>query len=114
MSEITFKGDIVTGELELNDAEMVCVPAKEQYNTVDLTLRSGMNIQVAEIHVNWLDYKNKKVLGYEIEKRWNLTPKLIDLLERSICGLEWYKTEHPDSWSKADEEHLTECLKTLN
>lgn len=38
---------------------------------------------------------------------------LVELLETSVVGLEWYKTEHPQSWSSADDEHLTECRKLL-
>jgi len=39
--------------------------------------------------------------------------KFKDLLERSMNGLEWYKDEHPHSWSEADEEHLSECREFL-
>mgnify|MGYP000085451611 CR=1 FL=1 len=34
---------------------------------------------------------------------------LEELLESSICGLEWYRDRHPESWSEADEEHLAKC-----
>mgnify|MGYP007062144309 FL=1 len=103
----------MTGDLPLDESVMVCVPAKEHYNCVDLCFKEGMNIQVAEIRVRWLNYENKCTLGYEIEKRWNQAPKLMGLLERSINGLEHYKTLHPESWTEADEEHLAECREEL-
>ena len=80
--ELTFNGDIVSGTLKLDEAEMVCVPAKEHYNSVALCFRnptSSMNIEVAGIECNWLDYENKKLLGYEIEKRWNASNRVEEL-----------------------------------
>ncbi len=38
---------------------------------------------------------------------------LKELLERSVNGLVWYRSAHPESWSEADEEHLAECYKLL-
>ena len=110
MKKITFKGDTVTGELQLSDAEMVCVPAKEKYNEVDLCFRSGMNIQVAGINVGWLDYENKKILGYEIENRWNQVPKLIERIKELEAMLS-FLVENDSINDGSIDQDVSELLK---
>lgn len=39
--------------------------------------------------------------------------RLRELLERGNNAIEWYRDEHPDSWSEADEEYLSECQQAL-
>jgi hypothetical protein len=83
MTVLKFNGDIVSGDLDLQNSEMLCVPAKEHYNIVDIAFKNpgqSMNISVAEISASWLNYENKKVLGYEIEKRWNAAKQSEDLI----------------------------------
>lgn len=59
-------------DMELSfDKEMVCVPSKAKYSEVDLCLRNGMNIQVAEINGRSVSFDDRIKLGHEIEKRWN-------------------------------------------
>ena len=106
MSVITFKGDIVSGDLELDGAVMVCVPAKEHYNTVDLCFKEGMNIQVAEIHVKWLAHKDKSVLGYEIERRWNNEPVLAGQLKAVADAI-----HYPDCWDTTAYPTLASAIQ---
>jgi uncharacterized small protein (DUF1192 family) len=74
MSEniLTFTGDIASGTMDMNTTEMVCVPSKEKYAEVDLTLKDGMNFCIGKVVGRWLSFEEKKKLGYEIERRWNL------------------------------------------
>ncbi|MCG7545366.1 hypothetical protein MHM93_14390 [Pseudoalteromonas sp. MM17-2] len=116
-NELIFSGAVFNGSIDMDETEFVCVPSKPHYAAVDLCLRAngdaGPNIAIADINNNSLPFEQKKKLGHEMEKRWNNQPKLVELLERSINGLEWYRTTHPCSWSEADEEHLNECRKAL-
>lgn len=110
---ITFKGDVVTGDLPLAEAKLVCVPAKPHYNVVDLCFKAGgCNAQVAAINTSWLSHDDKKALGYEIEKRWNGYDKAIELLSRSVNEMEWRRDNEP-GWNGADDEHLSECKAFL-
>ena len=77
MSVLNFTGDIASGNIDMDKAEMVCVPSKPKYADVDLCLKSGddgksgMNLVVAQVVGDWLYFEEKQKLGYEIEKRWN-------------------------------------------
>lgn len=51
---------------------------------------------------------NDKIDGIKLQK-----DHLIEAVELSVNGLEWYKDEHPQSWSEADEEHLARCNNLL-
>jgi hypothetical protein len=84
MNELKFHGDYIkggAGTIDLDLAEMVCVPSKPHYAEVDLCLRSGddgksgMNMVIGEVVGNWLSFDEKKKLGYEIERRWNAALK---------------------------------------
>jgi hypothetical protein len=70
---IEFKGDIVSGDCDLEITKLVCVPS-HKYQTVELCLKSngtkGWNIVIGAIDCA-IDYSDKKKLGLEIEKRWN-------------------------------------------
>lgn len=116
-NELIFKGQVFNGSLDMSLTEFVCVPSKPHYAAVDLCLRengtTGPNICVADIDNNCLSFDEKKKLGFEIEKRWNQHSKLIDLLERSITGLEWRRDNQPETWNGADDEHLLECKNAL-
>ena len=74
--EIEFKGEIISGKMNLDNTKMVCIP-KHKYQDVDLCLKSdndkGFNILFAEIKCTGLSYEEKKKIGYEIERRWNST-----------------------------------------
>jgi len=71
--DIEFKGNIVSGNCDLEYTKLVCVPS-HKYQTVELCLKSngtkGMNIVIGSIDCA-IDYPDKKKLGFEIEKRWN-------------------------------------------
>lgn len=75
MSELNFNGDYANGSIQMNTTNMVCVPSKEIYAEVDICLKAdndkGMNLCIGKVVGNWLSFKEKQKLGYEIEKRWN-------------------------------------------
>ena len=81
MNNLTFHGDMVSGDMDMDKAEMVCVPSKPRYAGVDLCLKSGddgksgMNLVIGEVSGDWLSFDEKKKLGYEIAKRWNAAIK---------------------------------------
>lgn len=78
--EIEYKGEYVRGMCNLDTTDMVCVPSKPQYGDVDLCLKSdnhtGMNVAFCTISTKSLPFKEKKKLGYEIERRWNELARL--------------------------------------
>lgn len=91
---LNFSGDIVSGEVSLSEAKLISIPAKEHYNSVDICIADTVNIAVAEIHCNWLDYQNKVILGAEIEKRWNAYREMqaeIDALKAEVKRLKSLK-----------------------
>lgn len=108
MSELTFQGDIVKGSLPIATTKMVCVPSKEHHNTVYLCLKDGFNVAVSEISTDWLNFENKKKLGYEIQNRWNSHPTFKDLITRSLVRLSAIKEQSPDSFSESDNNLISE------
>jgi len=71
MSDLIFKGEMINGKIDLDNVEMVCVPSKPIYAEVDLCLKDGMNIVIAQIEGRCLSFEQKQKLGYEIVKRSN-------------------------------------------
>ena len=78
--EIEFKGEYLSGKCDLDTTNMICIPAKEKYNEVDICLKSdnetGANVSVCVIDGLSLPYDQKKILGYEIVRRWNELARL--------------------------------------
>lgn len=71
---LKFKG-LFTGEMNLDEVVMVCVPSKEKYSEVDLCFKAvdnSINYCVAQIDCNSLSFEEKKKLGYKIQDRWNV------------------------------------------
>ncbi|BCE02959.1 hypothetical protein [Marinicellulosiphila megalodicopiae] len=74
---LNFKG-VFSGEMDLDEAKMVCVPSKPHYGTVDICLKNdGVtgNFCVLDVDCNSLSFEEKQKLGYEVEKRWNAGQK---------------------------------------
>lgn len=75
-NEIKFTGEIVNGTINLDLAQMVCVP-HIKYRSVELCIKtgddgeSGWNLGVGDIVGDSLPFEEKVKLGKEIEKRWN-------------------------------------------
>ena len=116
MSELNFDGGIVSGTLDLDSAEMVCVPAKKHYNAVDLCFLnkpSSMNISVLAIDCDWLDYENKRKLGYEVERRWNAADRTQELEHAltQVLELSQRDSEHFGGKRNDISERVKETLK---
>lgn len=83
--EIEFKGEYLSGKCDLDVTKMICVPSKEHYNEVDICLKAdsdtGMNISVCVIDGVSLPFDQKKILGYEIVRRWNECSRLENLIK---------------------------------
>ena len=81
MNEIIFTGEYANGTIDMDIAEMLCIPSKPHYAEVNLCLRSGddgksgMNMVIGEVVGSWLSFEEKKKLGYEIANRWNKSNK---------------------------------------
>lgn len=79
LNNLNFKGDILNGDLDLNQTEMICVPSKPVYGEVDICIKAKnicWNIVVAKISNTCLNFEEKQRLGFEIEKRWGESQNL--------------------------------------
>ncbi len=97
MSELTFKGIVFNGSLELDSTAMVCVPSKPHYAQVDICLRADCNVVVASIDNNCLSFEEKQKLGHEIVKRWNdyaeLKNQILIYARENMTGYVFYSDE---------------------
>ena len=75
--QLIFQGPVFTGDLILNEAKLLSIPAKEHYNVVDIAFKSsGMNAVMMTIKLPDLNYANKCILADEVVNRWNAAPYL--------------------------------------
>ena len=98
--KIVFKGNRIEGEIPFS-YEMVCIPSKDKYSEVDLCLKDGMNIQIAEINGKSATFESRKELGYEIEKRWNSYYGMLNTLIEDIIDAE-------NTWINNFDYNMTE------
>jgi len=97
--EIKHEFENVTGDISLEELEIISVP-RSKHATVDLCIRSNMNIPFARIKLYsgnlFIDaatcFGSAKALGKEIEMRWQLKAendklkRMIDEIEDISCG----------------------------
>ena len=73
MNKIKFQGNLVTGESDLNTAQIICIPSKPRYEEVDLCLRDNEHspsVHVGRIKSSYLPFEESIKIGTEIENRW--------------------------------------------
>ena len=71
--KVKFNGGLVTGETDLDTAQIICIPSKPRYADVDLCLRDTPNsssVQIGEIKASYLMFEERIKIGREIERRW--------------------------------------------
>lgn len=86
--KIKFISSYVTGEIPLDELEIVCVPSKK-HAEVQLCIKSNMNIPFAEIKLfdtdRWADaektFEAATALGTEICRKFNDRHKTSEMIE---------------------------------
>ncbi len=93
--ELKHKFENVSGNISMDELEIVSV-SKDKYATVDLCIKSNMNIPFAMIKLYSRDryvdaeacFESAKALGKEIERRWQLQAELGTINEKLMDALD--------------------------
>jgi len=113
---ITFRGNIASGDMNLDTAILVCVPSKERYNEVDICIASdenSTNLRVGDCDSTWLPWDDRKKLGYEIARRWNIIPNIGSAVKSIVKLRREGMTHHDASYAAAYQQACRDCLEVL-
>lgn len=113
LETLNFNGKLVSGEFSIKNSNMLCIPSKAQYEEVSLAMKcNNFSISVCDVTSSELNFEEKKNLGFEIARRWNLIDKTekLEAALNTILKLSSGKDENLIANKEHIQDMITEAL----